>query len=380
MTRSTWLTLGLAAASIAIAGLVAWGYVGRGLGRRLAGLRRATCAVADGQLDAAIDTRGRDEIADMATALLTFRDNLQESRAQAEREREVQARERHQAQRREEMLDLAKNFETTIDEAVRKVTDTAEDTRATAAAMAQTAEQTSTHCRSVASAAEAAHANVQTVAGASEELTSSVREVGAQVSQANTITDQASARVARTNETVNSLAASAARIGEVVKMIQAIADQTNLLALNATIEAARAGEAGKGFAVVAHEVKSLAGQTGQATEQIASQVADIQAITDEAVTDIGEILRIIQRIDGIADTIAAAVEQQTSATSEIAESAQVAAGGTHEVAQTMGAVAGDAADTGTAAQRVLDAADAVDGLSRTLRSEIDTFLMYVREA
>ena len=89
---------------------------------------------------------------------------------------------------------------------------------------------------------------------------------------------------------------AATRIGEVVGLIQAIAGQTNLLALNATIEAARAGESGKGFAVVASEVKSLAGQTAKATEEIAEQIGAIQSAAADAAQAIEQVNAIIRDI------------------------------------------------------------------------------------
>ncbi len=117
-----------------------------------------------------------------------------------------------------------------------------------------------------------------------------------------------------------------------VKLITAIAEQTNLLALNATIEAARAGEAGKGFAVVAQEVKALAAQTAKATDEIGTQIAGMQAATQESVGAIKEIGGTIGRISEIAAAIAAAVEEQGAATQEIARNVQQAAQGTAQVA------------------------------------------------
>jgi methyl-accepting chemotaxis protein len=118
----------------------------------------------------------------------------------------------------------------------------------------------------------------------------------------------------------------------VVKLITAIAEQTNLLALNATIESARAGEAGRGFAVVASEVKSLAGQTAKATDEISSHISGMQDATQESVAAIKEIGGTIAEISNIASSIASAVEQQSSATQEIARSVQTVAQGTQEAA------------------------------------------------
>src|SRR6202035_127792 len=99
-----------------------------------------------------------------------------------------------------------------------------------------------------------------------------------------------------TNQQIGGLAQAAQKIGDVVKLIQDVAGQTNLLALNATIEAARAGEAGRGFAVVASEVKSLAVQTAKATEEIAGQIAAVQASTGTAVEATRQIADRMQEI------------------------------------------------------------------------------------
>ena len=146
-----------------------------------------------------------------------------------------------------------------------------------------------------------------------------------------------------------SLADGAQKIGDVVTLIQSIAAQTNLLALNATIEAARAGDAGRGFAVVASEVKSLAGQTAKATTEISEQIAAIQAASDETVTAIQNVVKVITEIDQIGIAIASAIEEQGSATKEISRSIQEAARGTQDVNSNISGVQKAADDTGAAA-------------------------------
>ena len=186
-----------------------------------------------------------------------------------------------------------------------------------------------------ASASEQTSANVQAVASGVEELQASISEIGRRVADASRIASRAVDQSNRTNEIVTGLSASASRIGDVVNLINTIAAQTNLLALNATIEAARAGEAGRGFAVVASEVKSLATQTSKATEEIGGQIAAVQGATNEAVGAIGAISTTIKTISEISETIAVAVDQQNSVTSEIASNMQTAAVGVQAISDNM---------------------------------------------
>jgi methyl-accepting chemotaxis protein len=368
----------IAGASVVLAILVAWLYVGRGLGRRLDALTRATRRVADGELDTEIEVRGRDELAEMAATLELFRDGLRAGReadARAEAER-TQAAER----RRAEMLELARSFESSVSQAVEQVGRAAESMRATAESMAATAEQTSRQSQAATGATDSASAGVETVASAADELAGSIAEVSRQVSQSAEIAGRASERAAQTNDTVQGLRQAAGKIGDVVELIQDIAEQTNLLALNATIEAARAGEAGKGFAVVAQEVKQLANQTSKATEEIGQQIAEMQKVTGDTVTAIGDITETIGEINEIAGQIASAVEQQTAATKEIAQNAQRAAEGTQEVGQNIAGVDRAASETGQAANQVLSGAQDLGTLSEDLRGEVDRFLGQVRAA
>jgi methyl-accepting chemotaxis protein len=160
-------------------------------------------------------------------------------------------------------------------------------------------------------------------------------------------------------------------------LIRDIAEQTNLLALNATIEAARAGEAGKGFAVVASEVKSLAVQTAQATEDIASHILAVQGSTSGAVDAIRQIAARMQDINQHTAAVAAAVEQQAASTDGISQNVASAAQGAGHVAQVLDEVAGASTETRTSAQVVRDASEAVAEAVAHLRLEVEDFLARV---
>jgi methyl-accepting chemotaxis protein len=180
--------------------------------------------------------------------------------------------------------------------------------------------------------------------------------------------------------TMQGLADAAARIGDVAQLIGTIAGQTNLLALNATIEAARAGEAGRGFAVVAGEVKSLAAQTARATADIDSQVAAVRGATEASRAAMMQVAAIIGRMDQVTGAIAAAVEQQSATTHALAGTVQGVSTATEQAAHAMGVVVGDADTAGNVSRDVLQAADAIGQETTRLRSEVEGFLVAVRDA
>jgi methyl-accepting chemotaxis protein len=275
---------------------------------------------------------------------------------------------------------LADDLESTVKKVVDAVSQSAAGIGGTAQSMSATAKESNRQTTAVAAASVQATTNVQTVAAAAEELSASISEISRQVAQSAKIAGQAVEDAERTNATVKSLAEAAQKIGDVVKLINDIAGQTNLLALNATIEAARAGDAGKGFAVVASEVKSLANQTAKATEDIAAQIGAIQTATQNSVQAIGGIGKVIGEINGIATTIASAVEEQGAATQEIARNVQQAAAGTQEVSANIEGVKEAAAETGRSADQVLNAAGKLAQHSTTLSAEVDTFLKKIRTA
>jgi methyl-accepting chemotaxis protein len=361
-----------------IVGVVAAWIVGTGISRPILLITDTMRMLAGG--DKSVEIPGqdhRDEIGEMAQAVLVFKENMIKADEMAEHEKEQTRLRQHRAELIER---LTKGFDQDVADVLDGLASAATEMQVTAQSMTATAEQTSRQSTAVAAAADEASTNVQTVASATEELSSSIDEISNQVSHSAKIASKAVEDAEHTNSQVQGLADAAQKIGDVVNMINDVANQTNLLALNATIEAARAGEAGKGFAVVAAEVKNLASATARATEEITNQISAIQNETRGAVSAIQGIGATIAEINEIAANIASAVEQQGAATGEITRNIQQASDGTSDVSHNILGVTEAAATTGAAAEQVLAASGELSQQSEVLRGRVEEFLQAVRSA
>ena len=208
-----------------------------------------------------------------------------------------------------------------------------DQTAARSNSVAAASEEMSANMANVAAATAQTTANIQTIVSAVEEMSATINEIANNTAKGSETTSRAVVTAEQVSSQVDNLGKAASEISKVTDTISDISEQTNLLALNATIEAARAGEAGKGFAVVAGEIKALAQQTAEATEEISSRITGVQDTTRESVTAIGAIVSIINEINEIVTTVASAIEEQSATTQEISSSISQAAQGIEEVNQ-----------------------------------------------
>ena len=296
--------------------------------------------------------------------------------------------ERRQAEQQRATMQLQEERRAVIDNAIasfrrraenllQKVSNSAGQMRTTAASLFDASGHTSQRAERAVKTSNEASSNVESAASAADELSNSIADIAQRLSHSADVVRSTVGEAQATNRDIEVLAVAAQKIGDVVKLIRNIAGQTNLLALNATIEAARAGEAGRGFAVVASEVKSLAVQTAKATEDISSQILEVQNSTDKTVESIGRITQRMGEIDTYTSAAAESVREQNIATSEISRNVASAAGGTKLVVSVLDEVAGATSKTQQSAQTVLAASESVEQAAADLRNEVESFLSEV---
>ncbi len=268
-----------------------------------------------------------------------------------------------------------------------QMSENAENTLQKTDTLASSAKDTSVYMMTVASAMAQASSSIGEIASSVEENTVALNEVAKNSAQAGNASDEVAAQAQNTSKKVGELGSAASDISKVTETITEISEQTNLLALNATIEASRAGEAGKGFAVVAGEIKELARQTAEATEEIKGRIEGVQETAAGTIAEIEQISKVIENSNLIVAGIVAAVEQQSVSTSEIARNVSQAFDGIREVNENVGLsqtalekisaglseVSNDAENITSISSQVKDHSGSMSAIADHLRTNVSKF-------
>jgi methyl-accepting chemotaxis protein len=275
-------------------------------------------AQGDGDLTTRIEVTSKDEIGDLADSFNIFIGKIQNIIKEV-------------AQNSNDLNSSAENL-AGISIKMNKASD---QTSQISKNVANSSEDMKDNISSVAKVLDDTSNNINTVAAASDQMSATINEIASNTGNASQITQNAVASANEVTEQMNELENAASEINNVISTISDISAQVNLLALNATIEAARAGESGKGFAVVANEIKDLAKQTADATEEIRSKIEGIQTSTTNSISGIKNITDTVNETNEIVVTIASAIEEQSSATKEIAGNISQVSSGVSEVNSSM---------------------------------------------
>jgi len=299
---------------------------------------------------------------------------MEKERAESERMQKLEADQRQRA----ELNKMADDFEHSVRGVVSSVVSASTQMRSSAENVSHAAEDSKQRSSAIAQASVRAAQTSTQVSAAAEELTASIGEISTQTQKTSRIAQDASERAMQAKESIELLSLQSSKVGEIVEVINNISGQINLLALNATIESARAGEAGKGFAVVANEVKQLAGQVNKATDEISSQISNMQSATHTSVESVMHIIRTIEEVSNSVQSVAAAVEEQSAVTNEIARNIALTASEAQNISSNVQQVQQGADSVGQNVQHVLATAVDLNEQSTSLSSKVDDFLHRVR--
>ncbi|MFL6820094.1 MAG: methyl-accepting chemotaxis protein [Bradyrhizobium sp.] len=334
--------------------------------------------VAAGTFTDRIEVRRRDELGELLKSLAVMQTSLKDRADQDFALMQTKdAANAEQVSRRTRMEAEIETFRSSISSVLANADEVTEELSRTARTLSSMAQTTGKQSIETSSSASETSANLHSVSTAADQLGDSVQAIEGQLQEATGIVRRASSMADEANQTMGVLTTAAQHIDDVVGFIRNIAGQTNLLALNATIEAARAGEAGRGFSVVASEVKGLAIQTAKATEEISSQIAEVQLATKRAVDNVGAITAVMNEIDAFTATIATAVNLQNAAAAQITENIRQAAAGTANVAQGIAGTAAASENATHSAELILRSANDLSSQAAELRCSVDRFLSNV---
>jgi len=395
---NSWLLAGISVFGITIAFAIAIFYVRPRIVNRMRRLWNITQAIAEGQLETAIDAEGRDEIADIARAVAIFRDSaIERERLAAESERWANEQRQHseererlnaervraaeaESQRGTRINRIVEEFRNSITAILGELRGASNRLGTAAVDMDKVSNVASTDARIAEEKIGISSQHVSDTAGSTEDLARTIKRIEDEARKSNAAVSQAVQQFQRAVGTMSTLDDAASRIDEVVGLIQSIAAKTNLLALNAKIEAARAGEAGRGFSVVAEEVKSLAGQTAKATEDVTAQINSIQSAAGQARQSMSQLDAIIGQVSKMVESVAETVAEQSMSVANISNGANFASAEAKSGSEAISRVANVSASARATAGEVKSLAGTVANDAERLDEHVDRFLKAVRAA
>lgn len=359
----------------ALAFLIAW-LLSRSIVRALNNLGFRIRVLADRDVTADVpEAQGSDEIAELARAVVHYRDRTAAQIAAASDADRAVERDAWVAY----MMEISNRITLATQQAMKRF-------QQLASAMGASTNQVRGHAGSTrhqldqsVKGLQGSVADISGVAAAVTELSASIAEIATQAAQSNAVVRQAQDQVHAARSLAILLDQASARIGSFTDLISQIAAQTNLLALNATIEAARAGSAGRGFAVVASEVKGLAEQTGRATAEIGEQVTSLRKASNDVLSAMGGIDETITAINGAASAIASAVEEQSATTAEIDRTVQVSVDRTHMAIEDLKSLPAAASETDRLAAELAEFAENLLGEAGTFSTRLEEVVRAISE-
>jgi methyl-accepting chemotaxis protein len=378
-TRTETLSLAVGLITCVVFSIAAIAFIARSIVKPITSITHVMQKLSTGNTEVKLHYRDRgDEIGQMIEAIEIFRRNALEIQAMQLSQRD--ADEQRTSKRREEMAALAEEFEGSVKQISGQLVEAVTAVRSNAEVMAKAAEDTRTKSGSTVEAVVNTRQNVETVAQAASELSRTIDELARRANDVFKLTNDTAEQSEGASSELAKLAASVEQILPITDVIQGIAQQTNLLALNATIEAARAGIAGKGFAVVAAEVKTLAQQSGNATEEIARKISAVRETCAAVVSTISHIIAAIKNLNSFATEISTGIGQQSTETAGIFASAQSAADSSRAVAANIVDLNSHADATYAASNEVLDTTKRLFDHTRGVQTNVEKFLRHVRSA